>query len=45
VLKYWSTGVLENVLLKLVESLEKKREQGEWTDSLVVKESNAAYGS
>ena len=36
---------LENGLLKLVESLEKKREQGEWTDSLVVKESNAAYGS
>ena len=36
---------LENGLLKLVESLEKKREQGEWTDSLMVKESNAAYGS
>jgi four helix bundle protein len=36
---------LENGLLKLVESLEKKREQGEWTDTLVVKESNAAYGS
>jgi four helix bundle protein len=35
---------LENGLLKLVESLEKKRERGEWTDSLMVKESNAAYG-
>ena len=41
----WSTGILENSLLKLVESLEKKREQGEWKDSLVVKESNAAYSS
>jgi len=44
-MEYWSTGVLENGLLKLVESLEKKRELGEWTDSLVVKESNATYGS
>jgi four helix bundle protein len=36
---------LENGLLKLIESLEKRREQGEWTDSLMVKESNAAYDS
>ncbi|MBC8456635.1 MAG: four helix bundle protein [Deltaproteobacteria bacterium] len=36
---------LENGLLKLVESLEKKRERGEWTDYLMVKESNAAYAS
>ena len=36
---------LENGLLKLVESLEYKREGGEWTDYLVVKESNAVYGS
>jgi len=36
---------LENGLLKLVESLERKRDQGDWVDSLVVKESNAAYGN
>lgn len=36
---------LENGLLKLVESLEMKREQGEWIDYLIVKESNAIYGS
>jgi four helix bundle protein len=34
---------LENGLLKLVESLEKKRERGEWIDHLMVKESNAVY--
>jgi four helix bundle protein len=34
---------LENGLLKLVESLEKKREQGDWIDNLIVKESNAVY--
>ena len=36
---------LENGLLKLVESLEKKREQGDWIDHLVVKESNVIYGN
>jgi four helix bundle protein len=36
---------LENGLLKLVESLERKQETGEWIDSLIIKESNAAYGS
>ena len=36
---------LENGLLKLVQSLEQKRERGEWTDYLMVKESNATYGS
>jgi four helix bundle protein len=36
---------LENGLLKLVQTLEEKREIGEWTDHLMVKESNAAYGS
>ena len=36
---------LENGLLKLVESLERKRASGDWVDHLVVKESNAAYGS
>ena len=35
---------LENGLLKLVESLERKRDQGDWVDSLVVQESNVAYG-
>ena len=34
---------LENGLLKLVESLERKRDSGEWVDSLIVKESNEAY--
>ena len=36
---------LENGLLKLVQTLEEKRETGEWTDHLMIKESNAAYGS
>jgi hypothetical protein len=36
---------LENGLLKLVESLEYKREIGAWTDPLMVKESNTIYGS
>jgi len=36
---------LENGLLKLVESLELKRESGEWIDHMVVKESNEIYQS
>jgi four helix bundle protein len=36
---------LENELLKLVESLEQKREQGDWIDTLIVRESNAIYGT
>jgi four helix bundle protein len=36
---------LENGLLRLVESLEQKRDSGEWTDHLMVKESNEIYGS
>jgi len=36
---------LENGLLKLVESLERKRDRGDWIDSMVVKESNAVYGN
>jgi four helix bundle protein len=36
---------LENGLLKLVESLERKRDRGDWIDHLVVRESNAAYGN
>jgi four helix bundle protein len=35
---------LENGLLKLVESLERKKLDGEWIDSLIVKESNDRYG-
>jgi hypothetical protein len=35
---------LENGLLKLVESLEKKKLDGDWIDSLVVKELNEEYG-
>ena len=35
---------LENSLLKLVERLEEKRDKGEWIDTLIVQESNAAYG-
>jgi four helix bundle protein len=35
---------LENGLLRLVESLEHKQEAGDWIDSLIIKESNAAYG-
>jgi len=34
---------LENGLLKLVESLEKKKRDGDWIDSLIVKESNERY--
>jgi four helix bundle protein len=36
---------LENGLLKLVESLEDKRDRGEWTDHLLIKESNLVYMS
>ena len=35
---------LENGLLKLVESLERKNDRGDWIEHLVVKESNAEYG-
>ena len=35
---------LENGLLKLFAGLEQKREQGDWIDHLVVRESNAVYG-
>ena len=34
---------LENGLLKLVESLERKQDAGDWIDTLVIKESNVAY--
>jgi four helix bundle protein len=36
---------IENGLLRLVESLEQKREQGDWIDHLIVKECNAVYGN
>jgi four helix bundle protein len=35
---------LENGLLRLVESFERKQETGDWIDSLIIKESNVAYG-
>ena len=35
---------LENGLLKLVESLERKKFDGDWVDSLIIKESNENYG-
>jgi hypothetical protein len=35
---------LENGLLRLVESLERKQQTGDWIDSLIIKESNLAYG-
>jgi hypothetical protein len=43
--KEWDTLAykLENGVKKLIESLQHKREQGEWDDSFIVKESNAAY--
>lgn len=34
---------LENGLKRLIESLQQKRATGEWSESFVVKESNAAY--
>jgi four helix bundle protein len=36
---------LENGIKKLIESLQHKREKGEWDDSFIVKESNAAYAN
>ena len=36
---------LENRLLKLVESLERKRNANDWTETLVVQESQSEYGS
>ena len=35
---------LENGLIKLIASLEKKRENGEWIDHLMIKESDSVYG-
>jgi len=36
---------LENGLKRLIESLQEKQQTGEWQDSFVIRESNAAYGS
>jgi four helix bundle protein len=36
---------LENGLLRLIESLERKRDSGTWTETLVINESNAIYTS
>src|SRR5437773_8978886 len=36
---------LENGMKKLIESLQYKREQHDWEDSFILKESNIAYGS
>jgi four helix bundle protein len=36
---------LENGLLRLVESLERKRENGDWIDSMVLQESNDIYNT
>ena len=36
---------LENRLLKLVESLERKRDAGDWTETLVVREDSIEYGA
>ena len=36
---------IENGLLKLVASLERKKLDGDWVDTLIVKESNQEYGT
>jgi four helix bundle protein len=36
---------IENGLKKLIESLQSKRSSGDWQDSFIVRESNAAYGT
>ena len=36
---------LENGMKKLIESLQYKREQHDWEDSFILKESNLAYGA
>jgi len=35
---------LENGLLKLVQSLERKRESGDWTETLIIRDCNIASG-
>ena len=45
-LRVWQDAIafrLENGLLKLVQTLEQKREKGEWVDTLQVREDMAIY--
>ncbi len=35
---------LENGLIRLIETLQSKQDSGDWQDSFVIRESNAAYG-
>ena len=34
---------IENGMIRLVESLERKRDSGEWIDTLLIREANATY--
>jgi len=36
---------MENSLLRLIESLERKRDSGTWTETLIINESNIIYTS
>jgi four helix bundle protein len=36
---------LENGMKKLIESIQYKRQEGDWEDSFILKESNLAYGA
>lgn len=36
---------IENGMLRLIQSLERKRNDNDWTDSLIVEESNAVYNA
>ena len=36
---------IENGLIRLISSLQQKQQDGDWQDSFIVRESNAAYGS
>ena len=44
-MEYWRNGSGNDDLLKLVESLERKKEAGDWIDHLVLKESNVIYST
>jgi len=45
-LENWSVGhrKIENDMLRLVESLDLKRDRGDWIDNLIVREGNETYG-
>jgi hypothetical protein len=36
---------MENSLLRLIEALERKRDSGTWTETLIINESNSIYTS